>query len=229
VLRVVHYAEADVILTLFTRAIGKVAAMARGARKSRRRFAGVLEPMHTLSVELDERPGADLLGLREARIVRPRLHLASDLDRIGAAGQALRWARDGSPARTAEPAVFDEIVALLDRLDEPDAGADPQALLAATGLRLLRDFGYGLTLSECVRCGKRCDPKRGAWVDASAGGLVCLACGGGAPTHHLIDAACRSRLAAAADGRDAALEPEDTLVARALVDEALGAHAGVTR
>jgi DNA repair protein RecO (recombination protein O) len=229
VLRVVHYGEADVILTLLTQALGKVSVMARGARKSTRRFAGVLEPMHTLTVQLDERSGADLLGLREAKISRTRMHLASDLDRLDAAGQALRWVRDGSPAHTPEPGVYGEIVALLDRLDEPGAGAGAQALLAATGLRLLRDFGYGLTLSECVRCGKRCDPKRGAWVDAGAGGLVCQACGGGAPTHHLIDAACRSRLAAAAEGRDAALEPEDTLVARKLVDEALGAHAGVTR
>jgi DNA repair protein RecO (recombination protein O) len=229
VLRVVHYGEADVILTLLTRALGKVSVMARGARKSTRRFAGVLEPMHTLTVRIDERSGADLLGLGEAKISRTRMHLANDLGRLDAAGQALRWVRDGSPARTAEPQVFDEIVTLLDRLDDAELGGSPESLLAATGLRLLRDFGYGLTLAECVRCGKRCDPKRGAWVDAGAGGLVCQACGGGAPTHHLIDAACRGRLAAASEGRDAALEPEDTLVARKLVDEALHAHAGVTR
>jgi DNA repair protein RecO (recombination protein O) len=229
VLRVVSYGEADLILTLLTRALGKVSVMARGARKSVRRFAGVLEPMHTLVVRLDERPGADLLGLGEAKISRTRMHLASDLDRLDAAGQALRWARDGSPAHTPEPGVWGEIVTLLDRLDDPEACGNPQALLAATGLRLLGDFGYGLTLSECVRCGKRCDPKRGAWVDAGAGGLVCQACGGGAPAHHLIDAACRARLAAASNGRDAALEPEDTQVARKLVDEALGAHAGVKR
>jgi DNA repair protein RecO (recombination protein O) len=229
VLRVVHYAEADVILTLLTRALGKVSAMARGARKSTRRFAGVLEPMHTLAVDLDERSGADLFGLREARIARPRMHLASDLDRLAAAGQALRWARDGSPSRTPEPEVFDAILALLDRLDDPEPGGDPPALLAATGLQLLGAFGYGLTFSECVRCGRRCDASRSAWVDAGAGGLVCQACGGGARSHHLIDAACRSRLATASAGRDARLEPEDTRVARSLVDEALAAHAGVTR
>jgi DNA repair protein RecO (recombination protein O) len=227
VLRVVHYGEADVILTLLTRTLGKVSVMARGARKSARRFSGVLEPMHTLAVQLDERSGADLLGLREARISRPRMRLAGDLDRLSAAGQALRWVRHAAPIHTPETEVFEEVVALLDRLDDPDPGVSPEALLAAAGLRLLKDFGYGLSLSECVRCGKRCDPNRGAWVDAGAGGLVCQACGGGAPTHHLLDAACRARLAAASAGRDAELAPEDTRVARRLVDEALGAHAGM--
>ena len=46
------------IVTLFTEELGKIAALARGARKSSRRFAGALEPMHTLRVTLDERPGA---------------------------------------------------------------------------------------------------------------------------------------------------------------------------
>jgi DNA repair protein RecO (recombination protein O) len=229
VLRVVPYAEADTILTLFTRTLGKVSVLGRSARKSARRFAGALEPMHTLRVELSERSGAELLGLHDARLIRPRTHLVQDLDRLSAAGQALRWVRDGSPARTPEPAVFDEIVSLLDRLDEPRTPSSPEALLAATGLRLLGDFGYGLTLSECVRCAKRCNPDRSAWVDASAGGLVCQACGGGAPSQHRIDAACRTRLAAASAGRDVGLQPQDARVARLLVSEALAAHAGLKR
>src|SRR5262249_26012851 len=92
--------------------------MARGARKSKRRFVAALESMHTVRVVLDERPGAELLAVREATVVKPRARLLGDLDRMNAAGQALRWVRAGSPARTPEPEVWAELEALLDRLDD---------------------------------------------------------------------------------------------------------------
>jgi DNA repair protein RecO (recombination protein O) len=226
---VVHYGEADVIVTLLTEELGKIAALARAARKSTRRFAAALEPMHTIRVTLDERPGAELLSLREAAVVRPRAHILGDLDRMNAAGQALRWVRDGSAGRTREPEVWAELEGLLERLEEPSDPLSARTHLLASGLRLLKHFGYGLVLDACVRCGRPCEDGRGAFVDAGLGGLVCQSCGGGrSPAHHLIDAASRARLAAAASGRDGALGPEDTDMAEKLVNEALAAHAGVT-
>jgi len=225
---VVHYGEADVVVTFFTEAIGKVTALARGARKSKRRFAGALESMHTIRVTLDERPGAELASLQEGVVHKPRARMLGDLDRLNAAGQALRWVRAGSPLRTREPAVWAELESLLDRLDDLEDPLPAGTHLAATGLRLLKHFGYGLELDGCARCGKVCDPKRPAYVDATAGGLVCQACGGGrSPLHHLVDPATRARLAAAAAGKDAALHAEDTEIAQKLVDEALASHAGV--
>jgi DNA repair protein RecO (recombination protein O) len=224
----VPYAEADAVVTLFTESLGKIAAMARGARKSKKRFAAALEPMHTVNVTLDERPGAELFGLREALLATPRTHILADLDRMSAAGRALRWARGGSPNRTREAGVWLELETLLDRLDDPADTLPPWTHLAASGLRLLRHFGYGLELDACVRCGRACEPGRAAYVDAGAGGLICQTCGGGhSPHHHLVDAASRARLSAAAAGRDAALLPSDTGVAQRLVDEALAGHAGL--
>jgi len=225
---VVHYGEADAVVTFFTESIGKVAALARCARKSKRRFAGSLESMHTIRVTLEERPGAELASLREAAVDKPRSRILGDLDRLNAAGQALRWVRAGSPLRTREPLVWAELESLLDRLDDLEDPLPAETHLAASGLRLLKHFGYGLELDGCARCGKTCDPKRSAYVDATAGGLVCQSCGGGRSTvHHLVDPATRARLAAAAAGRDAALRAEDTEIARKLVDEALASHAGV--
>jgi DNA repair protein RecO (recombination protein O) len=185
--------------------------------------------MHALRVALDERPGAELFGLREATVSKARAHLLRDLNRLEAAGQALRWVRAGSPQHTPEPDVWAELSALLDRLDDPSDALPPRTHLAASGLRLVRYFGYGLELESCVRCGKRCDPGRPAYLDATLGGLICQACGGGqSPLHHLVDGSTRARLWAAARGRDLALEPADTAIALRLVDEALEAHAGVT-
>src|SRR2546429_9195324 len=49
--------EADLLVTLFTRAEGKVRGVARSAKKSKRRFGGALEPLTYVRVYYDEREG----------------------------------------------------------------------------------------------------------------------------------------------------------------------------
>lgn len=221
VLRVVPYGEADAIVTYFTEELGKVAAIGRGARGSRKRLVGALEPMHTHRITVDERQHAELATLVESQLVLPRFRLIESLDGMEAAGQAMRWVRAGSPSRTREPVVWNELTSLLDRLDALEA--EPWALLAGTGLRLLLAFGYGLDFDACVRCGRARPSEQSAYVTASAGGVVCRACGG---ARQKLDGALLGRLARALQG-EGELSAEDARIALPLVEEALTAHAGV--
>ncbi|AKT42300.1 DNA repair protein RecO [Chondromyces crocatus] len=229
-LRAVPIGEADLVVTFFTEERGLLAALARGARRSAKRFVG-LEPMHLLRLALDERPGAELGVLSEASIEHPRLHLTSNLARLEAAGRALRWVRDIAPAHTAEPEVWRELNRLLDELDEAPrrgpAEADapalpPDAALVTTGLRLLGAFGWGLDLSRCVSCGRACAQGTSALADPARGGLVCRACGGG---RLLLRAELRERLAAIAEGGEGTIPLDDLRTAFDLVEGALTAHA----
>jgi DNA repair protein RecO (recombination protein O) len=215
-LRRVEHGESDLVLSLFTESFGRVSALARSARKSRKRFGGTLEPFHTLAVEADEPASGELFHLRDARIEVPRLALTADLARMDAAGRALGWVRVAAPPRTAEPDVWRAIVTLLDRLDT-NAALDARLVLAEQGLALLAAFGWGLDLERCVRCGKPCEPGQSAMVDAERGGLVCRACGG---ARIRLRGPVRERLA------QGALAPEDVDVALDLVERALRAHVG---
>lgn len=220
----VEYGEADLVLTLFTERFGRVSALARGARKSARRFGGALEPMHTLEVRLEERPERELFGLREARIVTPRLALTSELARLEAAGKALGWLRRAAPARTPEPELWRDIEALLDRLAQPGP-VDAERILSAAGLHLLGALGWGLDFERCVSCGKPCPEGQAGLVDPTRGGLVCRSCGG---ARRRLDGPRRQRLArVGATGDPTLLEPEDTEVTLELVEQVLRAHAGM--
>ncbi|MCC6554080.1 MAG: DNA repair protein RecO [Polyangiaceae bacterium] len=220
-LRRVPFGEADLVVSLFTERSGVVSAVARGGRRSSKRFSA-LEPMHLLRVSIDERPGAELGQLAEASIERPRLHLVTDLARLEAAGRALRWVREIAPAHTAEPPVFAELNRLLDRLDDPGAPLLPDAWLVTAGLHLLSAFGWGIELGQCVRCGRACDLAAASYADPARGGLVCRACGGG-PL--LLRADLRARLVAATEGDLASLRADDVRAALDLVEGALAAHA----
>jgi DNA repair protein RecO (recombination protein O) len=226
--RRVPFGEADVMVTLFTEERGIVSAVARSARRSSKRFPSI-EPMHLLRVGVETRPGADVGFLAESAISRPRMRLVGDLDRLEAAGHALRWVRRAAPPQTREPALWVEINALLDGLDvaTPDAAPTdapaeaPNAMLAAMGLRMLVALGWGMDLERCVRCGRPCASGASAYIDPAEGGLVCRSCGGG-PI--LLRGDRRERLLAALSGAAGALAPEDVRGALEIVEAALAAH-----
>ncbi len=221
VLRRVAYGDADLVVELFTEALGRLGALARTARKSQKRFGGALEPFHTLRTSLEQRPGRDLATLCEARISTARPTLLSRLDAMQAAGRVLGWIRRACPPYTPEPRVWLLAEQMLDRLE---AASDAQTTLAEAGLALLDALGWGLWFDRCAVCGKPCAPGRAAWMHAARGGLVCQRCGGGLV---LLDGATRARLERAARGEWGVLEPVEVGAAVELAEAALLAHAGL--
>ena len=140
--------DADLIATFFTECRGIVGTLARSARRSSRRFSG-LEPVHLLRISIDQKVNRELAVLTEVSIAKPRLRLVSELDRLEAAGQALRWVRTAAAPGVAELSLWHDVNALLDSLDAvgPDAGETARSLLAKFGFRLLSLLGWGLDVS----------------------------------------------------------------------------------
>jgi DNA repair protein RecO (recombination protein O) len=217
--RSVAYGESDLIATFFTRDHGKLTALARGARKSMRRFGGALEPIHELVVSLEDK-GKELCVLKEARIQKARMGIASNLDAMDAAGQALRWIRHLCPTRTPEPAAWRSLEELFDVLDRAPGTALES--LAVFGLRLLTDVGYALELDRCVRCGKPCPEGRSAFLDPAGGGIVCMSCGGARRT---VSAELRALASRAQRGDGVLLGRSHAQMIVEIASEAMAAHA----
>lgn len=201
-LRAVDYAEADRIVTLLTRSGGKQSFIARGARRSRKRFGGALQPFVLLRVELQA--GRSALGtLAHAQVQRPFLRLLSDLRRMGAGFVALELVRELSAEHEPDAQVFETTLALLTALDVDPC--DPDALLTCFGMRLLCLLGFAPQLSRCGVCGRTAGPSQSTTFDAREGHLVCQPCGG-APVQ--LGAALRGRLLQAqGEGWRSAAEP----------------------
>lgn len=183
--RAIPYGEADLVVQFFTERHGRLSAMVRGGRRSKKRAIGGFEPFHTLHLHLDDR-GGELCTLRDSELVQVRAGLVGSLLAMDAAGRVLRWVRALFPPRVAEPEAWSTLVGVLDALDGLDggdlrvAGASANTLLAWAGLRLLASAGFGLELEACIACGKPCPEGRRALVDIARGGVVCSGCGGGA-------------------------------------------------
>jgi DNA repair protein RecO (recombination protein O) len=215
------FGEADLLVTLLTDGLGRVTAVARHAKQSRRRFAGALEPLHTLRVELARRENQELFGLRQAHIEVSRQRLMTDLEAMEAAGRALRWLKQASAPELCEPALFGLCERLLDALERAQRPAN--VVLGEYVLELINQLGWGLELERCVGCGKTCQPERVARVSPERGGLVCQRCGSANTELH---GPLRARLQRAALGRHPSLEPADAPLAISLGKAVFKAHGG---
>lgn len=214
-LRSVDYRESDRVVTLLTRADGKISCIARGARRSKKRFGGSLQPLALLRVRVQSGRG-QLAVLQEAELARHFPNVIADLDRMAAGYAAVELLRELCPEHHPEPAMLELALEMLAALDDP--GRDPEVLTIGFETRLLALAGFAPMLDACGSCGKQPAATQPAAFDAVHGHLVCQACGG-APD--VLSGATRVALAQAVaqDWRDAAagLTPsERTSAARAM-------------
>lgn len=172
VLRTTAVGESDLVVQLFTREHGRVSAIARGARRSRRRFGGGLEPLVLLSIELGRRKrGADLWSLDAIEARDDHRALASDPIVLGHAAYGLELVRELAPPEVPEPAL---LVLVLD-LWRALAGGPSPSVLRAFELALCRILGSEVALETCAACGSP-DLVEHAVFDPVRGGAVCARC-----------------------------------------------------
>lgn len=177
--------------------------LARGARRSKRRFGGALEPFALLRVDFV--PSDSGLGrLDGASVVRAFPALLGDLARMTAGGALLALTRELLPDGAPDSDVFDDMLHLMAALDERRL---PERVLLFTFQALLMSrAGFSPRLSVCGRCGKPAEPGRAADFDPVRGQVICQACGGAAQR---LSGPARSALEKATSGDflGAAAEP----------------------
>jgi DNA repair protein RecO (recombination protein O) len=174
-LRSVAYGEADRVVTLLGRETGRVSALARGARKSQKRFGGGLGVAATGQATLRERSGAELLSLESFEVLEARIGLGQEVARAAHAAYALELCDKLCAARHPEPALYDWLDELLTLLERGPATA---LRLRVFELGLLDRLGLAPVLASCVGCGRVDLDDRDELVrwHPARGGVVCGAC-----------------------------------------------------
>lgn len=177
-LRSVDVGEADRIVHFLTPVSGRLAAMAKSARKSIKRFPGTLDLLNHLRVDLHQRPGR-MAFVDRAVLVSPFLGLRADPVRFALGSYLIeligRLAPEGAPPRDARQ-LFDftlETLRAVERAAEADAKLRIFVELAALGALGLRP-----ELCACVRCGEALEGSARLGFHVAEGGVVCLGCQG---------------------------------------------------
>jgi len=226
VLKTTPLRESDLLVVLYTETHGRISAVARGARKSQRRFAGALQLLVLGRYKLGRRPRGELWSLEDAEVEREWTQLASDVFAVAHASYIAELVGALLPPEQPEPHVLDVIVALWESL--ADGGPSPGALRAVE-LELFDVGGHRPALDACAACGAT-DVDANAVFDPSRGGVICRRCAASSrgPGIRPVDAATLAYLrAGAASGSPSAARALDSDPAFAPADRAAGRDAFV--
>lgn len=167
----IDYREADKIVTLFTLEHGKLKGVARGAKRSVRRFGGCLEPFALLTVQLALKGGLARLDDADVQTIHPRIR--ADLHKIGYAGYACEAIDLLLPEGLANSRLFRLLSAYLEQLDSaPPAPSDRRFF----EINLLNILGYRPDLDDCGSCGAKLAAASGGCHAGPGGVLLCSRC-----------------------------------------------------
>ena len=174
VLHAFDYLESSRIVRLVTRDAGMRSGLAKGARKSRRRFGSGLDLFAQGTAFLHTKAGRDLDTLSGFEDVRTRTDLANDLARFSGAETiaeiALHCGMDGADA-----ALFDAIADAFDAL-AVQTTRDAREVTLGGAWHIVATLGFGPAVNECAECDSPIGPDESALFSHAAGGVLCKRC-----------------------------------------------------
>jgi DNA repair protein RecO (recombination protein O) len=159
------------LLTIFTREIGKLTAIAKGVRKARSRKAGHVEPFTRASLQLAR--GRNLFILTQAEASDVYANLREDLVLLGTASYVIELIDRSTTAEEENRSLYNILIRSLARLDRGD---DPNLVTRYFELRLLDYVGFRPQLRVCTQCETEIQAED-QYFSAMRGGVICPKCG----------------------------------------------------
>lgn len=223
ILHAFDYLESSRIVRLLTRDAGLRSALAKGARKSSRRFGSGLDLFAQGTAFLHTRPGRELDTLSGFEDARTRTALGEELERFTGAEAiaeiALAFGREG-----ADLSLFDAVIHALDAL-AARSGAQAREATLAGAWQIIGALGFGPALAECAECDTAVGADQGALFSHAAGGVLCSRCAALAAGGRKLPAPARAAIAGWMSGAHVErLGDADARAHQRLLREFLGFH-----
>lgn len=169
------YGEADYYVDFLTDEYGRFTAIAKAAKKSRRRYAGGLDLFCHDEIALRGDP-AGRPYLVELNVLNTFLPLRESLDRAAAAGRCTQWVRKLVPQSSPLPGLFKLLGQTLSLLSQASSLEALDQIELLFRIQFLSRTGLAPRLDGCARCGS--EGPLAPILSPEAGGVLCDECQG---------------------------------------------------
>jgi DNA repair protein RecO (recombination protein O) len=167
------HGESDQIVTFYCHGIGRMTGIAKGSKRSRKRFVNKLELFSSLLLCYTEPRRGNLVFIVEAELVESFIHLRQSLPLYMAASVM----RELVLVATRDLDGDDGLFSLLQwGLQSLDTGRPVLTVLTFFQIKFFEQIGYRPNLSSCLRCEQPFGACQEYGFDSLAGGIVCAYC-----------------------------------------------------
>lgn len=173
VLDTTDHGESDLIVTLFSYDSGRLSAIAKGAKRSKKRFVNKLEIFTYLQIHYQQKNERSLAFLSEAEIHTAFPNIRFHLNLYGVASIIreflLLGIKDGEP----DANIFRLSLWAFHRLDSK---ADERQVLVLFLIHFFNYIGYRPDFGTCVSCNQEVTPSNSYRFNSASGQLLCSNC-----------------------------------------------------
>jgi len=173
ILRAWDFGESDLLVSFLEQDRGKRRGVAKGAKKSRKRFGGLLAPLVRVQLEYVERPGQPLVRLEGCSLIQVHGRLSADLGKLLVACCLREILERVLPDGEGGGDFFLLLHETLARLDREET---PGCQLWIFLLRTLALLGLTPQLGQCIHCRRPLAPVGLFGFSIALGGPVCGVC-----------------------------------------------------
>ena len=149
-LRRIDFGDYDVIVTFFSLHRGKISAIAKSAKRSTKRFSGILELFSALEIVCRSGRGKGLPVLQEAVLTHPFSNIRADIIKTAYASFWAEMMHDGTEEGVRLIEHYELLLHVLAALNSGDIPAPALSILFL--MRFLTLSGYAPDLDSCAKC-----------------------------------------------------------------------------
>ncbi|MBI4634594.1 MAG: DNA repair protein RecO [Deltaproteobacteria bacterium] len=173
ILHSLNYGESDRIVTFYTADFGKLTGIAKGARRSKKRFANILEFFSCIQIIFSRRGRDSLALIEEGSVLNCYPRIREDLEKTLIASYLLELMDKFTHEGKKNTELFQLLLSFLVLVE---AGNSPEDLLRFFEMRLLKHAGYEPVLDRCMACRRAVGDADVYHFVARDGGLKCMTC-----------------------------------------------------
>lgn len=176
ILRVADHGESDKLVTFCSPSLGRVTGIAKGAKRSKKRFVNKLELFSHLQIMYRPSRNGGLIFMIEAELESAYLKIRSQYPCYTGAMYlselVLRFTRENDP----DPELFTLLSWALSSINN---GTQPLTIALLFHLRMLTTVGYQPELHRCSNCSTPVAPGKRFSLQPAGGALLCNTCNHG--------------------------------------------------
>jgi DNA repair protein RecO (recombination protein O) len=173
VIRLVDFSETSCVVTLFSRHFGKIAALAKGARRPKGPFDSALDLLTVCRIVFLHKSSDALDLLTEAKMVRRFRSASKSLPHLYAAYYIAELLAALTDDADPHEELFEAALAAITALDEL---ADVEATVVRFELETLRILGHMPSVDFCTGCGVEVAGEGRVAFSQLTGGVLCGQC-----------------------------------------------------
>jgi len=179
VIRQADFSNTSRVVTFFTREFGKVATVAKGAKRLKGPFDSALDLLTESQIAFIRKSSGGLDILTEAKLTQRFRPQPSDMPGLYSGYYLAELLDSLSEPYDIHETLYDEAVLALARLQGIDrlaTAADHRLTVLRFELSILREIGQLPELEACTSCGRLLAGESILGLKVSQGGLVCSGC-----------------------------------------------------